>query len=49
MAKHKSVERITMVEIDGTVVDMCKEFAARGGQAQERRADHHGRDRRHRG
>ncbi len=26
VAKHKSVERITMVEIDGTVVDMCKEF-----------------------
>ncbi|MCS9087187.1 polyamine aminopropyltransferase, partial [Pseudomonas aeruginosa] len=26
VAKHKSVERITMVEIDGTVVDMCKAF-----------------------
>ena len=24
--KHKAVESITMVEIDGTVVDMCKEF-----------------------
>ncbi|GLK89561.1 polyamine aminopropyltransferase [Pseudomonas turukhanskensis] len=26
VSKHKSVEHITMVEIDGTVVDMCKEF-----------------------
>jgi spermidine synthase len=26
VAKHGSVEHITMVEIDGTVVDMCKEF-----------------------
>ncbi|MFS2072396.1 polyamine aminopropyltransferase [Pseudomonas sp. CT11-2] len=26
VAKHRSVEHITMVEIDGTVVDMCKEF-----------------------
>ena len=26
VAKHDSVEHITMVEIDGTVVDMCKEF-----------------------
>ncbi|MGC4007580.1 MAG: polyamine aminopropyltransferase [Pseudomonas sp.] len=26
VAKHASVEHITMVEIDGTVVDMCKEF-----------------------
>jgi spermidine synthase len=24
--KHKSVEHITMVEIDGTVVEMCKQF-----------------------
>ena len=26
VTKHRSVEHITMVEIDGTVVDMCKEF-----------------------
>lgn len=26
VAKHKQLEKITMVEIDGTVVDMCKEF-----------------------
>ncbi|BCX69739.1 MULTISPECIES: polyamine aminopropyltransferase [Pseudomonas] len=26
VAKHRSVEHITMVEIDGTVVDMCKAF-----------------------
>ncbi|MCC6077286.1 polyamine aminopropyltransferase [Pseudomonas sp. GCM10022188] len=26
VAKHASVEHITMVEIDGTVVDMCKQF-----------------------
>ncbi|MBN3965634.1 polyamine aminopropyltransferase [Pseudomonas gregormendelii] len=26
VAKHRGVEHITMVEIDGTVVDMCKEF-----------------------
>ncbi|MBO3275626.1 polyamine aminopropyltransferase [Pseudomonas schmalbachii] len=26
VAKHAGVEHITMVEIDGTVVDMCKEF-----------------------
>lgn len=26
VARHRSVEHITMVEIDGTVVDMCKEF-----------------------
>lgn len=26
VCKHRSVEHITMVEIDGTVVDMCKEF-----------------------
>ncbi|MEP9321324.1 polyamine aminopropyltransferase [Pseudomonas sp. LABIM340] len=26
VSKHGSVEHITMVEIDGTVVDMCKEF-----------------------
>lgn len=26
VTKHASVEHITMVEIDGTVVDMCKEF-----------------------
>lgn len=26
VAKHGSVEHITMVEIDGTVVEMCKEF-----------------------
>ncbi|MFJ2487905.1 polyamine aminopropyltransferase [Pseudomonas sp. NPDC087639] len=26
VAKHGSVEHITMVEIDGTVVDMCKQF-----------------------
>ncbi|WP_347901393.1 polyamine aminopropyltransferase [Pseudomonas purpurea] len=26
VAKHRSIEHITMVEIDGTVVDMCKEF-----------------------
>ncbi|VVN01042.1 Polyamine aminopropyltransferase [Pseudomonas fluorescens] len=26
VAKHRSVEHITMVEIDGTVVDMCKEY-----------------------
>jgi spermidine synthase len=26
VAKHRNVEHITMVEIDGTVVDMCKEF-----------------------
>ena len=26
VAKHGGVEHITMVEIDGTVVDMCKEF-----------------------
>lgn len=26
VAKHRSVEHITMVEIDGTVVDMCKQF-----------------------
>lgn len=26
VAKHASVEHITMVEIDSTVVDMCKEF-----------------------
>jgi len=26
VSKHRSVESITMVEIDGTVVDMCKEF-----------------------
>lgn len=26
VSKHTSVEHITMVEIDGTVVDMCKEF-----------------------
>ena len=26
VAKHDSVEHITMVEIDGTVVEMCKEF-----------------------
>ncbi|AOE64619.1 polyamine aminopropyltransferase [Pseudomonas corrugata] len=26
VTKHLSVEHITMVEIDGTVVDMCKEF-----------------------
>ncbi|MEJ5060949.1 MULTISPECIES: polyamine aminopropyltransferase [unclassified Pseudomonas] len=26
VAKHGNVEHITMVEIDGTVVDMCKEF-----------------------
>ncbi|MDH4872847.1 polyamine aminopropyltransferase [Pseudomonas sp. BN515] len=24
--KHRDIERITMVEIDGTVVEMCKEF-----------------------
>lgn len=26
VAKHRSIEHITMVEIDGTVIDMCKEF-----------------------
>ncbi|MCO6057453.1 polyamine aminopropyltransferase [Pseudomonas sp. MOB-449] len=26
VSKHRDIERITMVEIDGTVVDMCKEF-----------------------
>jgi len=26
VAKHASVEHITMVEIDGTVVDMCKQY-----------------------
>ena len=26
VAKHRSVEHITMVEIDGTVVDMCKQY-----------------------
>jgi len=26
VAKHRGVEHITMVEIDGTVVEMCKEF-----------------------
>ncbi|MEE4374802.1 polyamine aminopropyltransferase [Pseudomonas alliivorans] len=26
VTKHSTVEHITMVEIDGTVVDMCKEF-----------------------
>ncbi len=26
VAKHREVEHITMVEIDGTVVEMCKEF-----------------------
>lgn len=26
VCKHQNVEHITMVEIDGTVVDMCKEF-----------------------
>ncbi len=26
VSKHRSVEQITMVEIDGTVVEMCKEF-----------------------
>ncbi|WP_271408234.1 polyamine aminopropyltransferase [Pseudomonas sp. Q1-7] len=26
VCKHRGIERITMVEIDGTVVDMCKEF-----------------------
>lgn len=26
VSKHASVEHITMVEIDGTVVDMCREF-----------------------
>lgn len=26
VARHREVERIVMVEIDGTVVDMCKEF-----------------------
>lgn len=26
VTKHRSVEHITMVEIDGTVVDMCKQF-----------------------
>ncbi|PNG15254.1 polyamine aminopropyltransferase [Stutzerimonas stutzeri] len=26
VAKHRDVESITMVEIDGTVVEMCKEF-----------------------
>lgn len=26
VSKHRSVEHITMVEIDATVVDMCKEF-----------------------
>ncbi|NUU37433.1 polyamine aminopropyltransferase [Pseudomonas sp. C2B4] len=26
VTKHRGVEHITMVEIDGTVVDMCKEF-----------------------
>lgn len=26
VSKHRSVEQITMVEIDGTVVDMCKQF-----------------------
>ena len=26
VSKHATVEHITMVEIDGTVVDMCKEF-----------------------
>ncbi|WP_122569869.1 polyamine aminopropyltransferase [Pseudomonas viridiflava] len=26
VAKHSTVEHITMVEIDGTVVEMCKEF-----------------------
>lgn len=26
VSKHRSVEHITMVEIDGTVVEMCKEF-----------------------
>ncbi|KJZ66619.1 polyamine aminopropyltransferase [Pseudomonas fluorescens] len=26
VAKHRSIEHITMVEIDGTVVDMCKKF-----------------------
>lgn len=29
VAKHRDVEHITMVEIDGTVVDMCKEFLPR--------------------
>ncbi|UTW08289.1 polyamine aminopropyltransferase [Pseudomonas benzenivorans] len=29
VCKHDSVEHITMVEIDGTVVDMCKEFLPR--------------------
>lgn len=29
VSKHRSVEHITMVEIDGTVVDMCKEFLPR--------------------
>ncbi|GLZ87698.1 polyamine aminopropyltransferase [Metapseudomonas resinovorans] len=26
VSKHRDIERITMVEIDGTVVEMCKEF-----------------------
>ncbi len=26
VTKHRGIEHITMVEIDGTVVDMCKEF-----------------------
>src|SRR5690606_39409473 len=26
VARHRDIESITMVEIDGTVVDMCKEF-----------------------
>jgi len=29
VSKHRSVEHITMVEIDGTVVDMCKAFLPR--------------------
>lgn len=32
VCKHASVEHITMVEIDGTVVDMCKEFLPKHSQ-----------------
>ena len=32
VSKHASVEHITMVEIDGTVVDMCKEFLPKHSQ-----------------
>lgn len=26
VARHKSIEKITMVEIDGTVIDLCKQY-----------------------